>query len=274
VPGTGDYEWDGLRDELPRELNPARGWIATANHDIHPTGYDPPLFFKNTPQDGRYRRVAQVLSGGRKFTMEDHKALQHDAYDPQADSATLFDVAPLADPLLETLRRELVAWDGQHHRDSRAAAVYRFARRIVAADAATSRADSSRGRPYVTSVLTRAVDSLRARLGSDPAGWRWGRLNRSEFPHALARAFDIPPVERAGGSGFVAAVGATYRQIIDITEPDSSVATNAPGQSGQPGSPFYGNLAAMYGRGEYFPLAYSRGAVEQYAAHRLRLVPR
>ncbi|MNC90791.1 Penicillin amidase [compost metagenome] len=71
----------------------------------------------------------------------------------------------------------------------------------------------------------------------------------------------------------MAAVGATYRQIIDINEPDSSVATNAPGQSGQPGSPFYSNLAGMYGRAEYFPLAYSRGAVERHAAHRLTLVP-
>ena len=274
VPGTGEYEWDGLRNDLPRELNPPRGWIATANHDIHPDTYDPPLFFKNTPQDARYRRVAQVLSGGGKLTIDDHKALQHDAYDQEADHTTAFDVAALADPLLETLRRELVAWDGQHRRDSRAAAVYRFARRGMSDSVSSVAADSTAARRHVTTALARAVDSLRARLGDDPAEWRWGGLNRSEFPHALARAYDIPAVERTGGSGFVAAVGATYRQIIDITEPDSSVATNAPGQSGQPGSPFYSNLAEMYGRGEYFPLAYSRGAVERAAAHRLTLAPR
>ena len=37
------------------------------------------------------------------------------------------------------------------------------------------------------------------------------------------------------------------------------MATNVPGQSGQPGSPFYGNLLPLWERGEYFPLAYSRG---------------
>jgi penicillin amidase len=121
-------------------------------------------------------------------------------------------------------------------------------------------------------LIARAIDSLRARLGDDAGNWRWGRFKRSEFPHALARAYDIPAVERHGGSGFVAAVGATYRHIIDITEPDSSVATNAPGQSGQPGSPFYRNLAEMYGKGEYFPLAYSRGMVDRHASHRLVLV--
>jgi penicillin amidase len=46
-----------------------------------------------------------------------------------------------------------------------------------------------------------------------------------------------------------------------------------PGQSGQPGSPFYDNLVATFGRGEYFPLAFTRAAVDQNAAHRLVLEP-
>ena len=269
VPGTGEYEWDGLRDDLPRELNPARGWIATANHDIHPDAYDPPLFFKNTPQDDRYRRVAQVLSSGRKLTLDDHKALQHDAFNASwPRNAHLFREWTSTDSLIESARRALAGWDGQHRRDSHAAALYRFIDRGID----TVRREGAQ--QAVEPVVARALDSVRARLGPDPRQWRWGRFNRSEFPHALARAYDIPAVERHGGAGFVAAVGATYRQIIDITDPDSSVATNAPGQSGQPGSPFYKNLAEMYGRGEYFPLAYSRGLVERYAAHRLTLAPR
>ena len=54
---------------------------------------------------------------------------------------------------------------------------------------------------------------------------------------------------------------------------DASIATNAPGQSGQPFSPFYRNLSESYGRAEYFPLTYSRAAVERVTAHRLVLVP-
>ena len=274
VPGTGAYEWDGLRDELPRELNPARGWIATANHDIHPANYDPPLFFKNTPQDARYRRVAQVLSSGRKFTMEDHKALQHDAFNISgARSSQYFKAWSSTNPAIERARRALAEWDGQHRRDSYAAALYRFVAPGIT-DAVGEGALPDAQRQSLEPVIARALDSLRARLGPDEQEWRWGRFNRSEFPHALARAYDIPAVERDGGSGFVAAVGATYRQIVDITEPDSSVATNAPGQSGQPGSAFYSNLVEMYGRGEYFPLAYSRAAVERYATHRLVLTPR
>ena len=87
------------------------------------------------------------------------------------------------------------------------------------------------------------------------------------------RAYDIPPVERHGGNGFVAAVGATYREIIDMNDLDASVATNVPGESGQPESPFYKNLVERYGRAEYFPMVFSRPAVERAAAHRLSLVP-
>jgi penicillin amidase len=122
-------------------------------------------------------------------------------------------------------------------------------------------------------LIRMSIDSLTAKQGPDRSQWRWGRINRSELPHALVREFDVPAVERHGGSGFVAAVGATYREIIDINDPDASLATNVPGQSGQPFSPFYQNLVDSYGRGEYFRLLYTRGAVEKAAAHRLVLVP-
>ena len=54
---------------------------------------------------------------------------------------------------------------------------------------------------------------------------------------------------------------------------DASVATSVPGQSGQPGSPFYQNLRESFGRGDYFPLVFSRGAVEKARRHRLVLTP-
>ena len=271
VPGTGAYEWDGLRSDLPREMNPERGWIATANHDIHPPNYDPPLFFKQGPQDARYRRVAQELSAGRRMTIADHQRLQHDAYNADgAADARYFRGWMSDDAAIERARQALAEWDGQHRRDSYAAALYRF----VAGGVSTEWGDDvpvAARKSVLEPWIRKAVDSLRTRLGDDPTEWRWGKFNRSQFPHAFVKSYDIPPVERHGGNGFVAAVGATYRQIIDMNDLDASVATNAPGQSAQPGSPFYKNLVDAYGRGEYFPLAFSRGAVERVQAHRLVL---
>ena len=80
VPGTGEYEWDGFRDDLPTEYNPERGWVGTANHDIHPPGYDPPLFFKTAGPFARFARVQEVLNAGSDFTLDDSRVLQQDAY--------------------------------------------------------------------------------------------------------------------------------------------------------------------------------------------------
>jgi penicillin G amidase len=88
------------------------------------------------------------------------------------------------------------------------------------------------------------------------------------------RAYDIAPVERDGGANTVAATGATFRQVIDLSDLDRSLVINAPGQSAQPASPFYANLTETYGRGGYYAMPYSRAAVERAARYRLELVPR
>jgi len=46
-----------------------------------------------------------------------------------------------------------------------------------------------------------------------------------------------------------------------------------PGQSGQPGSPYYDDLLPLWAEGKYFPLIYSRARIERETAHRLVLRP-
>jgi penicillin amidase len=267
VPGTGGYEWSGFRDDLPRELNPERGWVATANHDIHPEGYDPPLFFKRDGPFERFARVTSVLSKGSGFTVEDSRSLQHDAYSVSAAAALeRFRGWTSADAELERYRQELVSWDAIFDRDSRAAAIYGHLRRVLPQEETASPSAHEE-------ALASALERLRAEQGDDPSEWRWGRTHRSEFPHSLVSAYDIPAVERRGGAGTVAATGATFREIIDFSDIDGSLATNAPGQSGRPGSPFYGNLTQMWADQEYFPLSFGREAVEANARYRLRLLP-
>jgi penicillin amidase len=274
VPGTGEFEWAGFRSDLPRELNPERGWIATANHDIHPPGYDPPLFFKSGNVSARYDRLAQVLSSERAFTVDRFKQLQHDALSaPAARDLPLFQGWTAADSRIEQARQLLAGWDATYRRESAAAVLYNFVQRAIPASARADATQPAERRAQLERAIATGLDSLRARQGADPAQWRWGRQNRSELPHSLVRAYDIPAIERTGGAGTVAAIGATYRQIIDFANIDASVATNVPGQSGQPGSPFYANLAVPFGNAEYFPLLFTRGAVEARAAHRLTLLP-
>ena len=96
-------------------------------------------------------------------------------------------------------------------------------------------------------------------------------MHTRAFPHPFVPDFNIPPVERSGGAGTVAADGASYREILNPADWDSSLVINTPGQSGQPASPYYSNLVGDWADEKYFPLAFSRAAVEKVARHTLTL---
>jgi penicillin amidase len=67
--------------------------------------------------------------------------------------------------------------------------------------------------------------------------------------------------------------GASYREILDTSDWDQSVAINTPGQSGQLGSRHYADLMPLWDAGRYVPLIHSRKVVEENTIDRLLLQP-
>ncbi|MBV8206232.1 MAG: penicillin acylase family protein [Acidobacteria bacterium] len=141
----------------------------------------------------------------------------------------------------------------------------------------------------VLAALASAEISLKQRQGDDPQGWAWGKLHTIHFRHSLdsvtadaAQRFDIGPFPRPGDGTTVNATGgfpgqtagASYREIFDLADWDKAVAVNTPGQSGDPASPHYRDLEPLWDQGQYFPLSYSRQAVERNAGEKLVLKPR
>jgi penicillin amidase len=137
-------------------------------------------------------------------------------------------------------------------------------------------------------TLAAAMADLRQRQGADPAAWQWGRLHHGYFEHKLGRvAADLPdvgPLAKGGSpstvmnatyraTDFRVTAGASFRMVLDVGAWDNSRAINAPGQSGDPRSSHYGDLAPLWAAGEYVPLLYSRAAVDQAASQRIRLAP-
>jgi penicillin G amidase len=141
--------------------------------------------------------------------------------------------------------------------------------------------------------LGRAVKEVRELLGPDSANWAWGKLHHAEFVHALAPLADDPTraqltigrlamggsaySPRAAGyrlSDFAVIAGASFRMALDVGNWDQSVVINTPGQSGEPFSSHYRDLAPLWAGGDYVPLVYSRDAVERAAREVLRLTPR
>ena len=143
----------------------------------------------------------------------------------------------------------------------------------------------------VTSTLPAAVADLAGLLGPDRAKWSWGRLHVARARHPLvALLTGVPedllaagPAPRGGsgdtvcdtayGPDFVQSAGATFRVVVDVGRWDSSLAMNAPGQSGRLGEPHTTDLFAPWSRGEAFPLLYSRERVEEAAEQVIELRP-
>ena len=140
--------------------------------------------------------------------------------------------------------------------------------------------------------LNGAVNELRQLLGPDPSDWAWGKLHHAQFVHALAPLADdavraqltVGPLAMGGSafsphaaayraSDFSVISGASFRMVIDVGNWDQSVTINTPGQSGDPYSPHYRDLAPLWASGEYVPLLYSREAVERSASTVFRLMP-
>jgi penicillin amidase len=278
VPGTGKYEWDGFRTDLPRLVNPAQGYIATANNNVNIPGY-PPVMFKslNNVMFERIKRVEHVLNSllsTRKFTIDDSKQLQHDYYTLRgAYEQDLFNGWAGKAPEVEKARSLIAGWDAMLHKESAAAALYLTWRGAVDAKALEYDRPRPERLPLVEAGLLAAIQQLTKRQGGNWSEWRYGRMHERDFPHPFVSAFDLPTIERSGGNGAVGADGASYREIMDVADWDRSVVTSVPGQSGQPESPFYGNLLPLWDRGEYFPLVYSRARVDREAAHTLSLRP-
>lgn len=140
--------------------------------------------------------------------------------------------------------------------------------------------------------LKPAVAELHKKLGPDMAGWKWASLHHGYFEHPLAavvrpeekKMLDVGPFPK-GGSGFTPnattyrtsdfriTAGGSFKMVVDVGNWDASRAVNTPGQSGNPSSPHYRDLAPLWQQEQYFPLLYSRKAVEEAAEERITLIP-
>lgn len=140
----------------------------------------------------------------------------------------------------------------------------------------------------IRTTLTEALADCRQRLGDDPRLWQWGRVHHAFFEHPLAavvpsvQAWNIGPFSHGGSatspmhtgyrpSDFRTMHGASVRIVVDVGDWDQSRCINAPGQSGDPRSPHYRDLAPLWANGQYVPLLYTRAAIDAAATTIIRL---
>jgi penicillin G amidase len=224
VPSPGweaRYDWAGWvpLDETPRETDPARGWIATANQRVTAAGY-PHYLTNDWALPYRQQRIEQLLSAKPRQGIDDLAAMQADVKSLAAPALLPWLLkAESAHPLSAAALAQLQGFDGTMAADRAAPLIFwawqrQLARGIFADDVTAAlwerslanrsfqdalegvlqRNDTAwcddRATPAVETcaqqsglALTRALDELRPSQGADVAQWQWGRLHQMRAEH-------------------------------------------------------------------------------------------
>ena len=241
VPGwTDEYEWDGWipYEKLPALLNPAKGYIVTANHAVVDRDY-PYLLAVYWDGGDRGQRITELIegeiNGDGVLTAADIARMQLDSKSLLAETyMALFKGLSSENPDVQAALTRLRSWgDLQLRRDSVPAALFEIFRMHLAHavlgddvgrelvpsfasdllfhqlarepesmwwDKADTEAAEAPG-DIILEALSNTVDWFKAHAGDDMNEWTWGRLHTATFVSAPLGQTGIGLFERLVNRG-------------------------------------------------------------------------
>lgn len=206
------YDWVGWvpKEETPREMDPPRGWIATANQRIHSPDYKH-FVTADWTLPYRQQRIEQVLQSRDKHSMEELAQLQSDVKSLAAARLLPWLLkARSTHPLAAAAAKELAGFDGTMKADRPAPLIFWAWQRALARSLVNDKIGAElfdkafAGRTFqdalegilerndawwcnrvnapqaqtcaqrVDEALTTALEELSLRFGSDLSRWTWG----------------------------------------------------------------------------------------------------
>jgi len=224
---SGQDNWTGWvpQDQMPHAMNPAKGWLATANNKTVTKDY--PYYYSSMAASSyRYARIKELLTQPGPKPASAHWQYQRDTVNLMARQlAPILAQALAQDARTQPLAKLLEKWDHHDQADQTAPLVFQavmleFVRqvfidelgpkvteammkdlyfwqeRLLALTKAGGSAwfDDLRSKGKVETrddILRRAglsaLQTLTQRLGADPAAWRWGQVHTLELVSPLRR---------------------------------------------------------------------------------------
>lgn len=306
VPGGGDWDWTGYlpRSELPSRVDPDAGYVVSANQRTTELGYQHRISLEWGDEPYRAQRIDALLDSRARHDLSSMSRIQLDT--KTLLYSDLRDIIAALEPDSLDARRwqlRLLAWDGHATTESVAATVFfnwygalaglpteetgtaqwrGYPRYLIGALNGGDPACERRGmgcRVFAATALERILE----RLGPNPGAW--GEHHRARFEQAgfgstplgalTNRELGVPGsayTVNAGGyrsDDWTMVHGPSYRQIIDLADPERSVFVIAGGQSGNWFAKTYADQLSDWQEGRYLPMRRSGYPVE----HRLVLVP-
>ncbi|PJZ58547.1 penicillin acylase [Leptospira barantonii] len=140
--------------------------------------------------------------------------------------------------------------------------------------------------------FTQTVRYLSKEHGGSPSSWKWGKAHQITFEHPMGQVpllgsiFNQGPFPVVSGESVInlmnhkeinpkmtPRVGPSKRRIVDLSDPENSWSVLPTGNSGNLGSPFYGDQIRMFLNGEHREIRFSQSQIEKDSKYVLKFVP-
>lgn len=215
VPGDGRFEWRGYLSpiNMPFEVNPARGFIATANANNVPDEWSKshPAIAHEWLDSSRHDTLHSELSRDKLFSLEDCIHLQCSTFSPIAARITSAVTQLLGEAGDQGIWQWLKYWDHDLAAESARAALFEvwlsrhLGSLIAKREGASPQViallvpfdppsiaewleNTAPDRDLIEALQTSLADAWRdcsTLMGGDFSSWSWGRLLRLDLRHPL-----------------------------------------------------------------------------------------
>ena len=262
----------------------------------------------------RGTRVEDVLKSNKKFTMDDMKSLQVDYHSLPSEELTKMLKKINFEKEFKQYISMFENWDNKLFKNSVEATIYvNFERKLIRSFhdeyvpeevknllwvqlykiiEKVNSFEVEEKNNFLKNVFISSIQDLKNRFGSNIEDWVYGQNNYKHIKvnhplddivnDSINKIISFKRYSRGGnsytpgstGSNLNQSSGASFRVIIDTKDWDNSIATNSPGQSGDPSSPFYRNLYESWANDEYFKLLYSKDLILKNSHSRIVYSPK
>lgn len=282
--------------ENPHVLNPAQGFVSSANQAVTDTTY--PYWYNGDFIELRAWRINHVLNGIMKATIPDMFRLQNDVHSVLAENA-LPVMLRYSGGITGKYIDELKKWNYELDANSEAAALFQLwwfslysdiwkdefsvvpdyliplserTMQLMITDTALAYYDDRRT-PQVEHLgdmvnrsYKEAIDSMNKLVKK--GGANWYRAKNTSVTHlAKLPAFSYDQLKTGGWGNTVNAMkpnhGPSWRMVVQMGREIEAYGVYPGGQSGNPGSKYYANFLPYWTEGKYYPLLFLPNAEQQ-----------
>lgn len=302
------YDWQGWipHAQNPHVLNPARGFVSSANQFSADTTYPYYLDWQYASYE-RGARINERLRAMSNATVDSMRLLQVDNFHLQAREILPLLLGKLGNTKLSSEQKQvytiLQGWNYYNDPESKGATIFelwwnelykriwnnkfggeymKYPSRDVTIhlllnDTLSTWFDNVKTRRVESmSILVEesfkaTADSLWKQLGAPGEAWEWGRYKNTSLEHVAK----IPSLGRkgiitGGGRTIVNATsdrhGPSWRMVVEMGPEVKGFGIYPGGQSGNPGSHYYDNMVDLWAEGKLLPLVFVRKPEEMKQA--------